>query len=280
MSLGVIYILTNPSFKEYVKIGYADDLDARLKQLNNTECTPFAFRVYATYEVEHRLTDINVHRLIDKLNPSLRSIDTVEGKKRVREFYAMSPEDAYEILETIAEISNTSSKLKKIAPSVAEKEAEKTAEEIKIKSEFTTKERRKEYWEAFNTYAETQETFKKEFKSRKPSTDHWMSLSVGLSKVAINLLQERNRDTIGVELSINDASKEQYKVLERHKESIEAEVGASFNWMELPNKIMSRVVIEKEVDFMDEEEWNSQFDWLIKTAARLKNATIGYLKKK
>ena len=27
---GVIYILTNPSFPEYVKIGYADDIESRL----------------------------------------------------------------------------------------------------------------------------------------------------------------------------------------------------------------------------------------------------------
>lgn len=31
---GVIYILTNPSFPDYVKIGYADNIDKRLKQLN------------------------------------------------------------------------------------------------------------------------------------------------------------------------------------------------------------------------------------------------------
>ena len=30
---GVIYILTNPSFPEYVKIGYADDVEKRLAQL-------------------------------------------------------------------------------------------------------------------------------------------------------------------------------------------------------------------------------------------------------
>ena len=48
---GVIYILTNPSFPDYVKIGYADDIDKRLKQLNRSECIPFAFQVYATYEV-------------------------------------------------------------------------------------------------------------------------------------------------------------------------------------------------------------------------------------
>ena len=44
---GVIYILTNPSFPEYVKIGYADDINKRLSQLNRSECIPFAFRVYA-----------------------------------------------------------------------------------------------------------------------------------------------------------------------------------------------------------------------------------------
>lgn len=38
----VIYILTNPSFPEFVKIGYADDIDHRLAELNRTECTPFS----------------------------------------------------------------------------------------------------------------------------------------------------------------------------------------------------------------------------------------------
>ena len=42
--MGVIYILTNPSFKEYVKIGYADNVDSRLKQLNNSECIPLLYR--------------------------------------------------------------------------------------------------------------------------------------------------------------------------------------------------------------------------------------------
>ena len=76
---GVIYILTNPSFPDYVKIGYADDIDKRLKQLNRSECIPFAFRVYATYEVNSRLSDLKLHTIIDKLNPDLRSIDDFNG---------------------------------------------------------------------------------------------------------------------------------------------------------------------------------------------------------
>ena len=38
---GVIYILTNPSFPEYVKIGYADDVNKRLSQLNSSVCAFF-----------------------------------------------------------------------------------------------------------------------------------------------------------------------------------------------------------------------------------------------
>ena len=121
---GVIYILTNPSFPEYVKIGYADDVNERVHQLNRSECTPFAFRVYATYDVNVRLTDLKIHNIIDKLNPNLRSIDNVEGKKRVREFYAMSPEDAYEILEAVAEINGLSDNLKLWEQSQKEKKEE------------------------------------------------------------------------------------------------------------------------------------------------------------
>jgi len=128
--MGVIYILTNPSFPEFVKIGYADDIEKRLQQLNRSECIPFAFRVYATYEVNSRLSDLKIHSIIDKLNPNLRSIDNFNGQKRVREFYAMSAEDAYSILEAIAEIHGCSEKLKLIQPNDIEKEAEETANEI------------------------------------------------------------------------------------------------------------------------------------------------------
>lgn len=127
---GVIYILTNPSFPEYVKIGYADDINKRLKQLNRSECTPFAFRVYATYEVNSRLSDLKIHSIIDKLNPNLRSIENYDGKKRIREFYAMTPEDAYSILEAIAEIHGCNDKLTLVAPSENEARAEATAQEI------------------------------------------------------------------------------------------------------------------------------------------------------
>lgn len=127
---GVIYILTNPSFKEYVKIGYATDIEKRLRQLNRSETIPFAFRVYATYDVDTELTDKELHRLIDMLNPDLRTIETFDGKTRTKEFYAMSPEEAYSLLECIAKISGTGHCLKRMKPEGHEIMDEKTAIEV------------------------------------------------------------------------------------------------------------------------------------------------------
>lgn len=126
---GVIYILTNPSFPEYVKIGYASNLERRLKELNRSETIPFAFRVYAVYEVDSTLTDKELHKLIDSLNPDLRTVETFDGKQRVKEFYAMSAEDAYMLLESIAKISGTQNRLKRMTPEGHEVLDEQLAEE-------------------------------------------------------------------------------------------------------------------------------------------------------
>lgn len=127
---GVIYILTNPAFPQYVKIGYAQDLEKRLKQLNRSETIPYAFRAYAVYDVESELTDKDLHAIIDSINPDLRTIENFDGKKRVEEFYAMSAEDAYRLLECIAKISGTTDRLKRMKPEGHEIEDENTAREV------------------------------------------------------------------------------------------------------------------------------------------------------
>lgn len=128
---GVIYILTNPSFPDYVKIGYAHNIETRLKQLNRSETIPFAFRVYAVYKVDSALTDKELHKLIDKLNPDLRTIENFDGKERVKEFYAMSAEDAYSLLECIAKISGTLDRLQRLTPEGHEILDEQIANEVR-----------------------------------------------------------------------------------------------------------------------------------------------------
>lgn len=127
---GYIYILTNPSFPNFIKIGYADDVEKRVEQLNRSECTPFAFRVFATYEVNTRVKDLDLHKIIDSLNPELRSVENINGKVRKREFYKMTKEEAFNLLEAIASINGLKCNLKKWEETKEEKEDIEIANKI------------------------------------------------------------------------------------------------------------------------------------------------------
>ena len=105
MSKGYIYIMTNPCLKDMVKIGYATNVEERRKQLSTT-ALPYEYEIYATYETSGKLEDKKLHKLIDNLNPDLRV-------SKNREFFVMSAEDAYELLESIATISGSQDKLQR-----------------------------------------------------------------------------------------------------------------------------------------------------------------------
>ncbi len=130
MGNGVIYILTNPSFPQLVKIGYADNVQERVNILNRNPGLPYSFRIYATYDVNERLEDLKIHKIIDKLNPTLRCQEEVNGKARVREFFTMTAETAYQIFEAMAEISGTMDRLHLWKATPEEKAAEENAEEV------------------------------------------------------------------------------------------------------------------------------------------------------
>lgn len=106
MAQGFIYIMTNPCLKDMVKIGYATNVETRRKQLSTT-ALPYEYEVYATYETKGNLEDKKLHALIDRLNPELRV-------SKNREFFLMTPEEAYALLESIAIISGSADKLSKI----------------------------------------------------------------------------------------------------------------------------------------------------------------------
>lgn len=116
MSKGYIYIMTNPCLKDMVKIGYATNVEERGKQLSTT-ALPYEYEIYATYETSGKLEDKKLHKLIDNLNPDLRV-------SKNREFFVMSAEDAYELLESIATISGSQDKLKRVANITSKQNAE------------------------------------------------------------------------------------------------------------------------------------------------------------
>lgn len=106
---GYIYVLTNESFQNdnWIKIGYAEDVDKRVKELSGT-AVPLPYEVYCTYEIP-RISGVKdpdklVHDLIQTLNPNLRISQN-------REFFEIYPWDAYNMLFAIAQMHDRKDKL-------------------------------------------------------------------------------------------------------------------------------------------------------------------------
>lgn len=109
---GYIYIMTNPGMNDLIKIGYAADPEKRRKELSSSSGVPADFEIYATYAVPVKLADKKVHNLIVTLNPNLK----FNPKK---EFFAMTPDDAFKILEALASIHGRMHKLYKYVDGTA-----------------------------------------------------------------------------------------------------------------------------------------------------------------
>ena len=147
----------------------------------------------------------------------------------------------------------------------------KEVKKQKQNSSDPSKQFRLEYWTAFNDYAFSQPLFAKNFKKRKPSTDHWMTLSLGSSAYSLDILALKKRNAVVVEFYIHD-DKSIFQKLLQHKTDIESDIGLSLDWRELPDKKASRIIIEKSVNLDDPNEWNDQFDWIIDTCVKFKRA--------
>jgi len=88
----IVYILTNESMPDTIKVGITENLDRRIRELDNTS-TPLPFECYYAVEVE------NASAIEKKMHEGL-------DDKRVRhnrEFFNATPEQAKSILE-IAEV--------------------------------------------------------------------------------------------------------------------------------------------------------------------------------
>lgn len=98
MSMGYVYILTNPSFREdWVKIGKTRrPVNVRSAELDNT-AVPLPFEVYATIKTEqYEKVEKLIHKTIDRLT-KLRI-------RQNREFFNIRPAEAYAILKDIAAV--------------------------------------------------------------------------------------------------------------------------------------------------------------------------------
>ena len=88
----IVYILTNEAMPDTIKVGITDNLDRRVRELDNTS-TPLPFECYYAVEVENAsVIEKKIHEGLDD-----------KRIRQNREFFNATPEQAKAILE-IAEL--------------------------------------------------------------------------------------------------------------------------------------------------------------------------------
>ena len=122
----IVYILTNESMPDTIKVGITDNLDRRVRELDNTS-TPLPFECYYAVEVENAsVIEKKIHEGLDD-----------KRIRQNREFFNTNPEQAKAILE-IAEAMGGKNVTPKedIVETLQDKQALDTARKKRSKFNF------------------------------------------------------------------------------------------------------------------------------------------------
>ncbi len=118
----------------------------------------------------------------------------------------------------------------------------------------------------------------KPFNLRKPSTDHWYSVTLGFSGAGLNIILVNKENYVGIEIYISN-NKELFDSLYEHKEVIEQEIGLSFEWNRLDNKKASRIIHRIEgLDFDNHSNYSKLIDVTIDKVIQVKPIFSKYIK--
>ena len=121
------------------------------------------------------------------------------------------------------------------------------------------------FWNGFKEYAQSKSTSLR--LTHKTHPQHWYTISLGRPKAHIDLSINTKSNVLTCEIYIPD-SKELFNELVKHKDKIEDELNEALKWMELPDKIASRIKISKSGNIKEQDKREEQFEWL-KTQAEL-----------
>ncbi len=99
----------------------------------------------------------------------------------------------------------------------------------------------------------------------KPSGDYWKNFSIGRSQFSVAAMVLARDEWIGVQLTTyGEQAKQLFKLLEARKTEIEAAIGETLEWRELPTYKESQIrLVRKGINPKDRDTWPTITDWLI-----------------
>ena len=131
-----------------------------------------------------------------------------------------------------------------------------------------------DFWQAFNEHAFVNPEFKKVFSQRKPSPQHWYSVSIGRSTYHISFTVNTQKKRIGAEIYFS-GDKDAYGRFMEHSEEIERELSMPVEWREA-NKDCRILVLTNGDIKKGTDAWNEYFDGFCKMGIKLIDIALKY----
>lgn len=131
-----------------------------------------------------------------------------------------------------------------------------------------------EFWQAFNEHAFVKPEFKKVFSQRKPSPQHWYSVSVGRSTYHVSFTVNTQKKRLGAEIYFS-GDKDAYGRFMEHREEIERELSVPVEWREA-NKDCRILVLTNGDIKKGTDAWNDYFDWFCGMGIKLRDIALKY----
>lgn len=131
-----------------------------------------------------------------------------------------------------------------------------------------------DFWQAFNEHAFVKPEFKKVFSQRKPSPQHWYSVSIGRSTYHISFTVNTQKKRLGAEIYFS-GDKDAYGRFIEHKEEIEKELSMPVEWREA-NKDCRILVLTNGDIKKGTDAWKGYFDWFCDMGIKLRAIALKY----
>ena len=118
-----------------------------------------------------------------------------------------------------------------------------------------------EYWSALRDRLIQSEST---VKPQKPLPQHWTTFAIGRSGIHLGAVASVTKSEIRVELIFSGSlAKPHFHLLLKDKDAVEAELGMNVEWLKLPARKESHVVLRRsDSDPSHREEWPEQHAWL------------------
>jgi len=117
--------------------------------------------------------------------------------------------------------------------------------------------------------------------NRKPQPQSWMAYGIGLGGFHLGAVMNTLEKFLRVELYIaGEDANERLASLERNKDEIERELGYPLNWGDQSPTARDRRITHylRDVDLVDESDWDRQHDWLAKRLNEMHRAFVQQIK--